>query len=308
MAQKTFSQLWQQFLLYAPGTPVPLAQQFIKNSYNRAINMHDWSELFKDGEKFIATEYSTGTIAVTNGSTTVTGSGTTWTSAMTGRQIVVLDNGRQPYYTFTYVSGTSGTLDRAYQGTTDASSTYTIGEYYVEFPTDLATLDAIRDLNNNWRLRRSENQQAYLDFIDAERSNTGSPYAYVAAPPRVASGVSYPRFEFFPRIAAGTHLVYRYTATSELSANADYAITMLLPEAIIYGALADLALWPGSPERPNPYFNADTHRQYTKMFEDAVHDSEMGDLERAQEMLYYPDGTGFPWDASFMQAHGIVPN
>ena len=308
MAQETFGQLWQKLLLYAPGLPPFLAQQFIKNSYNRLIDMHYWSELFTDYEKVIADEYSTGTVAVTNGLNTVTGSGTTFTSAMTGRQIIIDDAGGQPYYTFTYVGATSGTLDRAYQGATDSSSTYSIGEYYVEFPADLVTLDDIRDLDNNWRLRRQYHQQNYLDLINADRSSTGNPTLYVAAPPRVSSGVTYPRYEFYPRLSSGTHLVARYVKDSSLSANSDYPISMIKPEAIIYGALSDLCIWPGTPERQNLYFNLELHAKYVKLFEDAVHDSEMDDLDYSQRMITYAESDlGYPNDANFIQSHGLAP-
>ena len=69
-------------------------------------------------------DYQTGTIAVTNNSTTITGTSTVWTSAMDGRKIKIL--GSDEIYTFTYVSATSGTLDKAYLGDTDTSTTYVL--------------------------------------------------------------------------------------------------------------------------------------------------------------------------------------
>jgi hypothetical protein len=308
VAQDTFGQLWQKLLLYAPGLPPALAQTFIRNAYRRVLDTHYWSELYTDWEKVTPDVYSDGTIAVTNGNTTVTGTLTTFTSAMTGRQLIVDDGGGQPYYTITYVSATSLTLDRAYQGATDSSSTYSIAEYYVEFPANLAVLDDIRDLNQNWRLRRQFHQSNYLDMIDAERSNTGSPVLYVAAPPRVANGVTYPRYEFWPKIEAGTHLVGKYIKTSELTSNSSYPISIVKPEAILYGALADLCLWPVMADRPNPFHNLELHDKYVKMFEDAVHDSEMADLDISQRMITYPEQDGgYPADANFLQAHGLAP-
>ena len=57
-------------------------------------------------------EYTDGSITVTSGSDEITGIGTAWTSAMTGYWLAT-----QPClsaYRFTYVSATSGTLDRPY--------------------------------------------------------------------------------------------------------------------------------------------------------------------------------------------------
>lgn len=305
MAAETFVQLWQRLLLYVPGLPIPLAKRFIKNSYNRILAAHYWSETFKDGEQILPDAYSDGTIDVTNGSAAVVGNGTAFAAAMVGRQLVVGDN-LATYYTITAVGDVDAiTLDRVYQGADASATTYSIAQYYIEFPSDLATLDDIRDKNQNWRLRRSFHQQNYLDLIDATRTNTGSPYMYVPAPPRVVAGVSYPRYEFYPKPAGGTHLLYRYTITPPLDANTDRILTMINPECVIYGALAELALWPGTPERQNPFFNAGVHENYQKLFESSLSDSELADLDRVQRMLIYESPGGPPVDANWLQSHGI---
>lgn len=82
------------------------------------------------------TDYTTGTIsAVTNGSTTVTGSGTTWTTSMAGRWIRITEtdaaNGGDGYW-YEIASVTNSTtlvLKKPYQGTSIAagSAAYRIG-------------------------------------------------------------------------------------------------------------------------------------------------------------------------------------
>lgn len=306
MAQDTFGQIWNRVLLYAPGVPVPLVQQFVKNAYQRAIDMHYWSELVKEGQVVVGAEYSTGTADLDNGVATATLSGGAWTG-LVNRTVRFAD--LPDTYTITAISGGSdevATLDRAYDGADAAAATFLVADFYIEFPEDLNTLDDIRDIGQNWRLRRQFHQQPYLDLVDAERSTTGSPTLYVAAPPRITAGVAYPRYEFWPRPSAGTNLVYRYYATSSLATNSSYIITGLKPEAVVFGALAELALWPGSPEKPNPFFSIDIHKQYAKLFEDAVHDSEMADLDRSQRMLMYDEAnSGVPLDANWLQSHGI---
>lgn len=86
-------------------------------------------EYHKLPQDMSADEYATGTIsAVTNGDETVTGSGTTWTSAMVNRGILMPDG--YWYKIATFTSTTSVELDRPYEGTTIAagSSAYTISE------------------------------------------------------------------------------------------------------------------------------------------------------------------------------------
>ncbi len=67
--------------------------------------------------------YSTGTIDVTLGSDTITGSGTTWTEAMAGQSILA---GDYWYEIVTRVSDTEITIDRSYAGTTDSGIPYVI--------------------------------------------------------------------------------------------------------------------------------------------------------------------------------------
>lgn len=69
--------------------------------------------------------YTTGTVTLTNGSTTVTGSGATFTTAMVGRKIALTYG--SPWYTISaFVSTTEVTLDRAYVEDTTSGATYVI--------------------------------------------------------------------------------------------------------------------------------------------------------------------------------------
>jgi hypothetical protein len=94
-----------------------------------------------------ADDYTTGTVSVTNGSTTVAGTGTTFTALMANGSYVlqVTDGSDGNYYRISaYSSATSLTLENYYQGTTSATATYRIGqvskipEEYQETPVDYA--------------------------------------------------------------------------------------------------------------------------------------------------------------------------
>lgn len=81
-------------------------------------------------------DYTTGNVsAVTNGATTVSGSGTTWTAPMAGRFIKITmtdtagQSGDGQWYLISSATATSITLADAYQGTTITGNTaYTIGQ------------------------------------------------------------------------------------------------------------------------------------------------------------------------------------
>lgn len=83
-------------------------------------------------------EYTTGTVSMTNGSATVTGSGTTFTQAMVGRYFTVNDaTGDGMWYRITaYVSATEVTLENFYDGETVSGKNYKIAEAFY-LPEDL---------------------------------------------------------------------------------------------------------------------------------------------------------------------------
>lgn len=72
-------------------------------------------------------DYTTGTVTVTNDSPTVTGSGTTFTSAMVGRWLQIRNDGYW-YRISGFVSSTEITLETAYEGGSGSSLNYRIGE------------------------------------------------------------------------------------------------------------------------------------------------------------------------------------
>lgn len=74
-------------------------------------------------------DYSTGTVSVTSGSATVTGSGTAWTAQMAGRILRVTDGSSLYEYRIATVStGTSLTLEKPYMDLTGTGKSYIIGE------------------------------------------------------------------------------------------------------------------------------------------------------------------------------------
>ena len=105
-------------------------------------------------------KYTTGTVAVTNGSATVTGSGTTFTRAMVGRyfQITDADGDGLWYKVSGFTSTTVITLENFYQGTTDSSNNYQIAEAF-GLPEDLHMLPIYYALAHYYGFRRDEKQE-----------------------------------------------------------------------------------------------------------------------------------------------------
>ena len=88
------------------------AKGIINDSYTRSLpRAEDWNAIVTDDTLQMVATYTTGTVAVTVGSTTITGTGTTFTSGMVsanGYKIKI--SGNRDIYKFDYVSATEGTI------------------------------------------------------------------------------------------------------------------------------------------------------------------------------------------------------
>jgi hypothetical protein len=249
VAQDTFGTIYKRLLLRAPDLDVNLARDFVKTAYRGILDKHDWSALRARSEWQIPASYSTGTAGVTLNSNAVTGTGTTWTTSMVGRQFKV---GNSPFYTIlTAPTATSLTLDRVYAGTTNATASYSISGAYVTGASDLKSLTSVIDPENRWRLRRGYTQE-YLDAKDPQRSRSGSP-RICAGLGQNSSGV--PMYEIWPRQTSQAYLPYTYIKTlADLSADADTIIYPIDGDLVLDGALVECAKYPGTSEKPNPWF------------------------------------------------------
>ena len=124
--------------------------------------------------------YTTGTVSVSADGTTVTGSGTAWTSALHAGQVIVFYGNENVYYIASVESTTSLTLNVAFIGTTLAAATYTIHTVNYALPS-VISLPKIKDvcLQNPWKK---------LEFIEQRRRDklapnllaaTGAPWGYL---------------------------------------------------------------------------------------------------------------------------------
>lgn len=146
------------------------------------LTLLSWDFLQKDGLVTTVAEYITGTVTVTNGSASVTGSGTTFTSGMVGRRI--LPSGSNKSYKITgYGSATSLTIESAYEGTTVSGVNYSIAKDRIDLPRwidDPKRIYRIVDRDNNkvlTQLSRQDMERAY-----GAKGNVQDPNFYSPAP------------------------------------------------------------------------------------------------------------------------------
>lgn len=101
-------------------------------------------------------DYTTGTVAITNGGVTVTGTGTSWTQAQQGNeQLQVTDGSDGNWYEILAVNSTTSiTLKTPYVGPTVSGATYRLGQIFIfpseydDVPVDYA-LSRFYERNNN---------------------------------------------------------------------------------------------------------------------------------------------------------------
>lgn len=302
----TFESMYRGLLMYAPDLPPFLAQQFIRNRYRLICERRPWSGLRAESEFLPNIAKRAGTVSVTRGSYTVTGAGTAFAASDVGRQFMAAL--RAPIYTIDDVDATAQTLtlDRVFGGETSASASYVVLDAYVTAPSDFQYFEVVYDPQQNWRLRHWVTQQDIMR-IDPARSTTGTPWALVDR--RFSTTAGLPQYELWPyTLTARNYPFYYIKRPADLIQDSDVPIYPLRGDTIVSGALADLARWPGTPERPNLMFAKaiELSREYEKIFED-----KLVDMERQDESMYMTwlaDGTWAnypyaPMDAAYMQNH-----
>jgi hypothetical protein len=123
---------------------------FVKNSINNTMNdmvsRADFRFMRREVDFITIDDYAVGTIAVTNGSATVTGTGTVWTAEFVGRKF--RRNGDEIVYQIaSRSSDTSITLDRTYQGVTGSSLNYTIYQDRYKLPLHFDKIISVVERN-----------------------------------------------------------------------------------------------------------------------------------------------------------------
>lgn len=159
--------------IISPGVPLSDAHTaFVKNLINSSASgiaiTFPINEL-KLPDQYIraVADYAIGTVTATDGSTTVTGSGTTaWDYKMIGRKISI--DGERTYYTVVDVTGAHTLiLDRAYNGTGGAGLAYNIFENSFDLPEDIGATGWIKgvfDPDQNY----SDIEEVSWDWIDTQ--------------------------------------------------------------------------------------------------------------------------------------------
>ena len=181
------------------GVPPYGAYTKLNSVMRQVLGRTEWSFMQASGNIVTVDAYDTGTIEVTNGSVDITGTDTVWVAGMTGRKILI----GTVEYTFTYVTGTTGTLDRVFEGETADPLSYIIYQDVYSLASDFGELVIIRDQSNNADLARWSPEQ--IEEFHQTPTAAGTPVRF-AFWEEDASG--YQQIRFWP--APGDVISYKY--------------------------------------------------------------------------------------------------
>lgn len=274
-ADSTFDSLWKELLLYSPNLPAPIAQKMVNTAYSRCLQAYSWSFLRGVGAFNIPDPYTTGSVTLTNGSATVTGSGTAWTTAdHAEKQLVV--NGIAPFWDIlTIDSPTSLTLTTTWTGVSGTYTVYSISSILMCMPSDCIRVTSFLDMTANWWPLSMEFSQEALDLFDPRRTFAGQAVHLVSASPSPSTftltGANRVRYELWPRPNGQRIYFFRYIKKpSLLSAASDAPIYPIQGNTLREGAFAQLAVWPGTDTLKNPYRDDNTSMAHERLFQEGM--------------------------------------
>jgi len=300
----TFESIWREVRLHSPAVPNELIQNWTRDRFRDLIDRRFWSWAFSRSQFNVQAAYSTGSVTVTNNSTTVTGSGTLWN---TGSAVTVGMQFKCRNYVYTVTTVTSDTsieIDQKWGGSTTSGSNYMIVQAYVTVPTDFKAFHTIIDPENNWRLWWNYSARE-IDAWDPARTSTGNPSILAIAGYNATSNL--PQYELWPHQInqkAFTFMYYKISPDFGEGISLPYAIR---GDVIKRGVLADMCRYPGTGDAPNKCFNMKLAETYEARWENGVRDMERNDQEIYLTDAWYSD-TMLPYaplDSKFYQTHSF---
>lgn len=159
-----------------PENSKGIVRGIIQDMYVRDIpSKYDWTFLFASSSIISIEEKKTGTCSVNTGSTTVSFSGTTITTDMTGRKIKI--TGNDAVYDFTYLDSTGGTLNPPFTGDANASgNSYSIYQPKYALAGDFDRLPKDGGVYK-WIGGRKEvlKEEYYQEYMDNYQASPGDP-------------------------------------------------------------------------------------------------------------------------------------
>lgn len=180
--QQPYSAMIGAVLSQNPDIDPSDVQVELNNIVRQIYDRREWYGLMIRGQIATTGFFVGGQCSVTQGSTTITGSGTSWTAALVGQQFRLGFN--TPPYNITAVDANAQTLtiEMPWASPTFASAGYFIAQYYYTLSPSIKYIHTAKNMLMAWRLWLNYNQQT-LDARDPWRATAFTPVALAQMPP-----------------------------------------------------------------------------------------------------------------------------
>jgi hypothetical protein len=220
-----------------PGVDSDLIEGWIADRYAQILAELPGTRTNVQGILRTTAPYTTGTVALTQGSAAISLTGGTWLTGMTGRAFRV--GTQDEFYEFTWVSASTATLDRVYEGTTDAAAEYTIFQAVYPMPADCRMLedDAFSTFSMGQMTRFSRSE---LNASHPYRGEYDTPRMWclymedASTPPRM-------QVELYPIPDAAIGIPFTYIADgTELTDTQQIIQVWIQPAALVEGVTASI--------------------------------------------------------------------
>lgn len=305
MALVTFSQVYGAVLLRVPGADPLLTREWVQTAYERVCDAKTWSHL-RGQTTIIGNNQKTVTATATNLSPTLTAAAAAFAATDVGRQIRLSSI---PVYTIIAVNtaGSAATLDQNYSEASGSGS-FTVLDAYWTAPEDFWRFLSVLDPVNKWRLRWWVTEDD-LNRFDPGRMATGYARALVSqiySP--VVADLGRPRYEVWPYVTSARSYPVTYYQKPQILNEDDPLIGPFSrggKDLLVEGALAECALWPGSVERRNPYFNLTLADKLATRFQNRLDQLQVKDEDLYPTWRQNPEYplAPVPWDSNWLQSH-----
>ncbi len=279
MAQ-SYAEVWRSVKLHASAAPTFLVREWVNDAWKTLTRVRPTANYLRVSSALTINAARSIVVTATRGSATLTSVGL----------FVAGDEGRTfrlqtfPNYTIiAVVDVNTVTLDRGF-GEEDTSATGEIYDGYATMPVDFGQFDLIADPYNQRRLAFWITEEQ-LNMLDPTRqsSDTGPRLLATASPSPVPATLGQTRYEYWPRPTANRSYPALYFKQGANLAESFVFIGAMAEagDVLKKGALAQCARWPGTSDKPNPYFNAGLGDRLEKEFLDGCQKISLRDDDQA---------------------------
>ena len=263
----------------------------INRTIQHLLEAHPWSFLKQEAFVHTVAPYNTGTVAISNGSATVTGTLTAWTSNMVGRFIRF--DSQIPISVISTVDTVAQTLTLTdlYNGPNITSSGHSIFQRYYAKPILCRDIISVR-----YDASLPEKGQEYLNTLDPNRESTGQPVYW--------SNVDNTTLELWPVPDAVYMVTVRYNKlVPDLAAETD---TTVIPERLVLSharmsAYLQMSAAANGERYAKLYSMAKD--EFTMVFQTAV-EEDMRKMTLPRQVIQ--DGVDFPVSNEFYYTHDVM--